>query len=501
VVLTTLDAAQGETVALGKIAELRARPRVMLSAEQLEHGAAKAGLSDEQTKAIETINSQSGLAVLEAGPGTGKSHSMNAVATAWREAHPRARIITVAVAGRASSELAHKVDGAEARTVESFARDRAALTADDLVLVDEASQLDGVRAVTLLSKVAGAGAFTVLLGDRTQLGKVVGSGGIFAHLADEAERDGHLAVLTENRRAIDPLDAHAWERLREGESMEALEHFDAKGLIHLDANRDQALHRAIEGWAADQMAGKDTVMVTDGANAQIDLLNSFARDKLIAAGQVQTDKEVVIGFKDGDYHRTEQVSVGDEVTLVQTSYLRAIDPKWHTVSTNKRVHNGERLRVVDARAGGIVVERQSHQQVIVPGDRLERLRLGYAISAYRSQGITVDTAHVVTGHWNTKQEAAVVSMTRARERSEVYSAINDLIDWPAGMRTAEAEKLALRALGERFGASDRDEMVSDQIERWKAAHETALEEQVEVSRIAHQSQQMMAESPSLQRAA
>ena len=53
----------------------------------------------------------------------------------------------------------------------------------------------------------------------------------------------------------------------------------------------------------------------------------------------------------------------------------------------------------------------------------EHVDLGYAVTAHRAQGITVDTSHVVvTG--STTRENFYVSMTRGRESNIAYVALD-----------------------------------------------------------------------------
>jgi ATP-dependent exoDNAse (exonuclease V) alpha subunit len=54
------------------------------------------------------------------------------------------------------------------------------------------------------------------------------------------------------------------------------------------------------------------------------------------------------------------------------------------------------------------------------------MRLAYAQHVYKAQGLTVDRAFVLAGGWQTDRERAYVALTRARERTDVYLARDDL---------------------------------------------------------------------------
>ena len=52
----------------------------------------------------------------------------------------------------------------------------------------------------------------------------------------------------------------------------------------------------------------------------------------------------------------------------------------------------------------------------------EHVELGYATTAFRAQGATVDTAHAVIAGPGTTREVLYVMLTRAREANRVYVA-------------------------------------------------------------------------------
>jgi len=69
------------------------------------------------------------------------------------------------------------------------------------------------------------------------------------------------------------------------------------------------------------------------------------------------------------------------------------------------------------------------KKTTLPADYVrEHVELGYATTAHRAQGRTVDTAHtLVTGRSMTR-EALYVAATRARDGNQLYVAIDDSYD-------------------------------------------------------------------------
>jgi hypothetical protein len=88
------------------------------------------------------------------------------------------------------------------------------------------------------------------------------------------------------------------------------------------------------------------------------------------------------------------------------------------------------------------VERPA-RRVKVSAAELERLRLAYAMHVYKAQGATVDRSMALLGGWQTDRERGYVALSRARERTDVYSNREDL-----GEKGLDAG--AIERLGERM---------------------------------------------------
>jgi hypothetical protein len=81
------------------------------------------------------------------------------------------------------------------------------------------------------------------------------------------------------------------------------------------------------------------------------------------------------------------------------------------------VHPGGALTVCDARSGG---DQSACGQVLLDAHYVaEHVQLGYAITAHRAQGATVDTSHVIVSPGMTR-EALYVAMTRGRHANKTY---------------------------------------------------------------------------------
>ena len=266
----------------------------------------------------------------------------------------------------------------------------------------------GTRTLDRLTGLAAeAGAKVLLVGDWAQL-QSVDAGGAFAMLADARD---DVPELTEIHRFT-----HKWEKtasldLRHGR-VEAIGDYARHDRLR-DGTTEEMIDAAYAAWRADTRAGLESVLVTEAAQAVHDL-NVRARAERILDGDTDPGREALLA--DG-----ASASVGDLViTRRNDRRLRSLRGGW--------VRNGDRWTVTDVRADGSMSVRRQHRHwaatVVLPPEYVaEHVDLGYAVTAHRAQGITVDTAHVVVSG-STTRENLYVSMTRGRDSNIAYVALD-----------------------------------------------------------------------------
>jgi hypothetical protein len=118
--------------------------------------------------------------------------------------------------------------------------------------------------------------------------------------------------------------------------------------------------------------------------------------------------------------------------------------------------NSERATVtaIHPESESLDLRTDDGRSVRLAGDDLDQLDYGYATTVHRSQGVTVDRAHVYVDGGG--QELAYAAMSRAREASRVYvvaddtaMAAEDLIrDWKRERRPTWAIDTGFPATGE-----------------------------------------------------
>ena len=368
-------------------------------------------LSDSQAEALAKVSASGRQLDLLVGPaGAGKTTAMHALQRAWRAEHGRDSVVGLAPSAVAAQVLAEDL-GIEcentAKWLHEYDRGRVALHPGQLVIIDEAT-LAGTLTLDRISRIAAeAGAKVLLVGDWAQL-QSVDAGGAFSLLVNERP---DVAELTEVHRFVNEWEREASLDLRFGRS----------DVIGVYAEHDRLKEGATEemtdaayaAWRSDIRSGRSSVLVTEATRSVFEL-NKRARAERILDGDTRASTEVRL--IDGSH-----ASEGDLIiTRRNDRRLKPLRGGW--------VRNGDRWQILNVgRDGSAEVRRVSgagHGTVRLPASYVaEHVDLGYAVTAHRAQGITVDTSHVVVSGTTTR-ENLYVSMTRGRECNTAYLALD-----------------------------------------------------------------------------
>jgi ATP-dependent exoDNAse (exonuclease V) alpha subunit len=156
----------------------------------------------------------------------------------------------------------------------------------------------------------------------------------------------------------------------------------------------------VKAWAVDTAAGNETLMLAYRRDS-VEALNQTARRLFDAAGLLSGPDLTAPGGK--------RYRAGDRIITLAPGPHGA----WVT-------SQAARVTAVVAQAQQLTAVTADGQQLRMGPDDIatERLRHGYAITAHRSQGSTVDSAHVLDDGGG--RELAYVAMSRARTASHVY---------------------------------------------------------------------------------
>lgn len=398
-------------------------------------------LSAEQAAAVTaTVTSGRRVDLLVGAAGTGKSTAMAGVRAAWEATHGPGSVVGLAPSAAAAEVLADavgvptentakwiseqdrlpehkaKADEYAGRLARAYpspatrrleqqtaaaeaAYERWALRPGQLVIVDEASMAGTFDLDRIATAATTAGAKVLLVGDWAQLSPVQ-AGGAFKLLAD-ARPDA--PALHDVRRF-----RHEWERdasldLRAGRPSVAAT-YAAKGRVE-SGTREDMVDLIFDGWCEDVRAGQTSLMLAADADTVRDL-NARARAHRVAAGEVSGTG---VRLADGSV-----VGVGDVVVTRLNRRALVTGTGW--------VKNGDAWIIHSVDEGGAMRVRRANggATAVLPPDYVaENLELGYATTAHRAQGRTVDTAHAYV-KTTTVREPLYVMASRGRQSNRLY---------------------------------------------------------------------------------
>ena len=419
-----------ELVELGKDArgEDRFTTRAMIEAEQRLHRAAElmAGrerhevndthrraafehaevrglfLSGEQVDALAHVTDGRDLGVVIGHAGTGKSAMLGVAREAWEAAGYEVR--GVALSGIAAENL-ESGSGIASRTIASlehgWRQSRDLLTARDVLMIDEAGMVGTRQLERVLSHAAEAGAKVVLVGDPKQL-QSIEAGAAFRSIH---ERHGG-AEIGEVRRQREDWQRNATRDLATGRTGESIRAYDAHGMVHEAATRDEARNDLIDRWDRDrQSAPERSRIILTHTNDEVRALNEAARERMRAAGDL--GGEMGVAVKRG----ARNFASGDRVMFLQNE--RGLGVK-----------NGTLGNIEQVSAQSMTVQTDDGRSVRFDLKDYNRIDHGYAATIHKAQGMTVDRAHVLaTPGMDT--HSSYVALSRHRDGMELHYGRDD----------------------------------------------------------------------------
>jgi hypothetical protein len=450
----------------------------LISQEQARAAAEQTDLTGEQSDAVVTmLTAATATTVLIAPAGAGKSHTMAGFARLWTT-HTGGRVVGLTTSTNAARVLQNE-GLAESYNIAEFLgktegsdelRRPIPLHRDDVLVLDEASQLATADLAMLQEAARQAGARLVLVGDTEQLGAVE-AGGMFRLLAREVP----AAELHEIRRFDAAWEGGASVRLRAGD-FAAYAAYDRHGRMR-GADQETAMDRAAGLWLADYLRGKSVLLLT-GSNSEAAELSRRVQAKRIQLGTVGPPHAALA---DGN-----QAGTGDLIRARLNTTINA---------GGRELTNRDTLQITGWRGPGALVRRREldgtwTSPFLVPSTYLAHsAELDYAGNTHVGQGRTVDTAHLLVTE-SLSRRSLYVGLTRGRESNTAHVVTGQSA--PAGhppYEQASAESVA-KAIMER---DEADLSATEQIRQaqdwtggtghllhlWSAAVKDSLHPQVD----------------------
>ncbi|MGP5030729.1 MobF family relaxase [Glutamicibacter arilaitensis] len=449
--------------------------------------------SDQAAATIKVLSSGNALDAIIGPAGTGKTTTMKAIRDLWTEQHGDAAVIGLAPSAVAAGVLGDEIQAPTDNTAKwlyesvgegavrrigriqnqqaaldllnqqvsqasgknqrsllkqidavttKLAADYAAqakytMHENQLVIIDEASMVGTATLAELNRQAAAANAKVLLVGDPRQL-DAIDAGGFLGWM----EREANVANLNQVWRFRDegqaPSPEH-WEakaslQLRsanvdseEGKNILAV--YEEHGRIIGDEDSD-ATETAYQAWITDTLKGMESLMV-GATNEQVRDMNTKAQLDLVDAGRVDLDTVVKL-------REETQAGIGD-IVLARKNNRNLRD------SNGAFIANGVRIRITEISDDGSAIGHRTDNDATITLDAdylANSVELGYASTAHRAQGVTVDTCHTIAQS-GIPRELFYVAMTRGKHGNYVYVDIPEEEETPDQwgiMRKVQPEK-------------------------------------------------------------
>jgi hypothetical protein len=403
-------------------------------------------LDAEQVDAIRHITGDGAIAAVVGLAGAGKSTLLAAARIAWeKDGH---RVIGAALAGKAAEGLQDS-SGIASRTLASWelawAAGRDNLDRGDVLVIDEAGMVSSQQMARVLKVVEGAAAKVVLVGDAMQL-QPIQAGAAFRAIT---ERIG-FAELSGVRRQREQWSRDASRLFARGDVEAGLDAYGQHGHLVEAETREDVVGHLVSDWTdarrqlLDQSTtlGKparlrgDELLVLAHTNQDVKRLNEALRAIMVGEG----------GLRDGRAFQTErgarEFAIGDRIIFLENA--RFVEPRAEHLGA-QYVKNGMLGTVVsttDKRGRTVLsVRLDNDREVMFSEGSYRNVDHGYAATIHKSQGATVDRTFVLaTGMMD--QHLTYVSMTRHRDRANLYVAKEDFEAKPEWSRKPRASHAA-----------------------------------------------------------
>ena len=374
-------------------------------------------LSGEQKAAFEHVTKKDGLSVVVGYAGTGKSAMLGVAREAWESAGLTVR--GAALSGIAAEGLENG-SGIASRTIASiehqWGKGRELLTAQDVLVIDEAGMVGTRQMERVLSHAAKAGAKVILVGDQQQL-QAIEAGAAFRAIH---ERSGGVEI-SEVRRQLSAWQQDATRQLATGRTGGAIRSYEERGMVRAADTREAARAELIERWDQ-QWRGSpdDSRIILTHTNDEVRELNDMAREKMRAAGALGADATIKAARGE------RQFASGDRIIFLRNE--RGLGVKNGTLGT-----------VAMASPQNMAVRTDDGRDIAFDTKDYAHLDHGYAATIHKAQGMTVDRAHVLATP-GMDSHSAYVAMSRHREELALHFGRDDFADQSKLVRTLSRER-------------------------------------------------------------
>lgn len=421
----------------------------------------KHGLNQEQADAVRAATSGAKITILEGAPGAGKTTALAAITGSWAHADVGCRVIGAATAWKIS--LALKDDLA----IDSRATDSWRVGAEHgvpfldqktVLIVDEAGLLSSRQMHSILSAVEaadenGLDPHLILVGDRNQL-QSVGAGPGLALAANFSS----VQSVTKIVRQREEWTRDAVVAFGRGDAGEALEAFDARGLLHETIGPKATVCAIVDAWEAYEKTTTGSSLLIAKTNTQVRAISAEVRARLRRQHAIRGEDVILKAVTSSNLIVPLPLADGDRIRFLARLKVGGIETINGTEGTVEsiRAAGDERFDITVRTSAG----RFTFATDEIADDKGRvKISHAYATTIYGSQGCTTDRAFV----WLSPEmdrHSILVASSRARDATDLF----------CDRKSLDSRIISELPLSERSGANEIDSItrrtyLADQLAR------------------------------------
>jgi conjugative relaxase-like TrwC/TraI family protein len=285
------------------------------------------------------------------------------------------------------------------------------LTRQTILVVDEAAMIPTKALLAMKRECDRAGAKLVVVGDRLQLPPIE-AGGPFWSLA---KRIGYQSLTTIVRQKQEWMKEALMELIDHG-PQRALELYAANQALHLERHQNAAIEKLVADYRQLKPKELPSAMVLTTTNAEAFRLNQAIQSKRKAASE--------LGFGSLRLANGQRVFKHDRILFTLNDYKLGVrNGLFGTVIKINRPRGimgpGSLTIVLDAQQPRGWFSRKP-QTITIDLKKYPQIRLGYAATTHKVQGITVAKSFVLLGDSMLSKEMAFTQLSRATDSTTLY---------------------------------------------------------------------------------